>query len=196
VGHADFYNIASIAATPASTVAVITRAFAEKPSQDIDDLLWRSDPTSVAWMGDVRAYVRMPASDASVQFSRLAPPFFGNVKISNAGIVVGSAVFAAFTPSLDMTVSQIAISLNAAYTGNLKCAVYNAVGNTPTTVLQAATAPVNNPVTGLNNTFTFSPSLSLIRGVQYYVAAVTDTAVSFGWDTSANANGSGTASIP
>jgi hypothetical protein len=36
-----------------------------------DDILWRSDPSSVPWLGDIRCYARMPASDAAVQFSRL-----------------------------------------------------------------------------------------------------------------------------
>jgi hypothetical protein len=36
----------------------------------IDDLLWRSDASSVPFVGDVRCYTRMPASDASVVFSR------------------------------------------------------------------------------------------------------------------------------
>jgi len=35
-----------------------------------DDLLWRSDASSVPWVGDIRAYTRMPASDASAVFSR------------------------------------------------------------------------------------------------------------------------------
>jgi hypothetical protein len=35
----------------------------------IDDLLWRSDASSVPFVGDIRTYVRMPVSDASVQFS-------------------------------------------------------------------------------------------------------------------------------
>jgi hypothetical protein len=39
-------------------------------SQFFDDLYWRSDASSVPWMGDIRAYTRMPASDAAVQFSR------------------------------------------------------------------------------------------------------------------------------
>jgi hypothetical protein len=39
--------------------------------QQIDDLFWRSDASSVAWLGDIRCYTRMPASDASVTFSRL-----------------------------------------------------------------------------------------------------------------------------
>ena len=41
-------------------------------SQHVDDLFWRSDASSVAWLGDIRCYTRMPASDVSVQFSRTA----------------------------------------------------------------------------------------------------------------------------
>lgn len=39
-------------------------------AQQIDDLLWRSDASSVPWAGDIRCITRMPASDVSVQFSR------------------------------------------------------------------------------------------------------------------------------
>lgn len=39
-------------------------------SQLFDDFFWRSDASSVAWLGDIRCYTRMPASDASVQFTR------------------------------------------------------------------------------------------------------------------------------
>lgn len=38
--------------------------------QVIDDLLWRSDAASVPFVGDTRAYTRMPASDVQAQFSR------------------------------------------------------------------------------------------------------------------------------
>lgn len=37
--------------------------------QVMDDLYWRSDASSVPWLGDIRCYTRMPTSDASVQFS-------------------------------------------------------------------------------------------------------------------------------
>jgi hypothetical protein len=40
-------------------------------AQLVDDFLWRSDAASVAWVGDVRCYTRMPASDAAAVFSRL-----------------------------------------------------------------------------------------------------------------------------
>lgn len=33
--------------------------------QYVDDFLWRSDPTTVPWVGDIRCYTRMPASDVS-----------------------------------------------------------------------------------------------------------------------------------
>jgi hypothetical protein len=38
-------------------------------AQLIDDLLWRSDPSSVPWVGDIRCYTRMPASDVQKQFT-------------------------------------------------------------------------------------------------------------------------------
>lgn len=41
-------------------------------AQQIDDFLWRSDASSVAWVGDIRCYTRMPASDVQAQFARLA----------------------------------------------------------------------------------------------------------------------------
>jgi len=40
-------------------------------NQLIDDFLWRSDPSSVPWVGDIRCYTRMPTSDVAAQFSRL-----------------------------------------------------------------------------------------------------------------------------
>jgi hypothetical protein len=43
-------------------------------SQQIDDILWRSDASSVPFVGDIRCYTRMPASDASVQFARSTSP--------------------------------------------------------------------------------------------------------------------------
>jgi len=39
-------------------------------AQQVDDMLWRSDAASVPWVGDIRCYTRMPASDVSVQFTR------------------------------------------------------------------------------------------------------------------------------
>src|SRR5678816_2226966 len=39
-------------------------------SHEIDDLYWRSSAATGTFLGDLRAYTRAPASDASVQFSR------------------------------------------------------------------------------------------------------------------------------
>src|SRR5215831_13677256 len=45
----------------------------------LDDLLWRSDASSVAWVGDIRCYTRMPASDSAVQFSRAPATVVQNI---------------------------------------------------------------------------------------------------------------------
>src|SRR4029077_8862713 len=72
-------------------------------SQLLDDLFWRSDAASVAWMGDIRCFARMPVSDASVTFSRspsspiTLPPF-------STGSSVG--VLGAGTPRYSGFVSQ------------------------------------------------------------------------------------------
>jgi hypothetical protein len=39
-------------------------------AMQLDDLLWRSDAAAVPFVGDVRCYTRMPASDVQAQFSR------------------------------------------------------------------------------------------------------------------------------
>jgi hypothetical protein len=38
----------------------------------VDDMFWRSDASSGTWLGELRCYTRMPASDASVAWARLS----------------------------------------------------------------------------------------------------------------------------
>ena len=38
-------------------------------TQRFDDLFWRSGAAAGAWLGDIRCYTRMPATDVSVQFT-------------------------------------------------------------------------------------------------------------------------------
>ena len=69
------FSATALNTRPTSTNNYANRlTFAQNASvagQQIDDLFWRSDASSVAFLGDLRCYTRMPASDASVQFSRL-----------------------------------------------------------------------------------------------------------------------------
>jgi hypothetical protein len=158
----------------------------------IDDLLWRSDSSSVAWVGDIRCYTRMPLADSSVQFSRsgsVAPvtPFVFGIAIS---ITNGAARYAPFTATCSGTVGTVSASLAAGYTGNMKCTIFNDSGSgAPGTVLGSATA-ITNPVAG-SNTFTFGSPPSVVRGTQYWVGFGSDTTVVGGWNGSASA-GTGT----
>jgi hypothetical protein len=145
-------------------------------AHQIDDLLWRSDPTSVAWLGDIRAYQQMPASDVSDQFS--ASPATQSVS-QTAGFTGGTqsraanaGLMSAFTATYSGTISSGTISVNTGGTGNMKAAIYD---STRTTVLATSNAVVN-PVAG-NNTITFGTPLTVVKGTQYWLAVDQDTTI-------------------
>jgi hypothetical protein len=149
--------------------------FAGVNSQTLDDLLWRSDASSVAWLGDIRCYTRMPASDSAVQFSRVPTsntqtPFTASGTIA---ITAGTARYTPFTAAYDGTIGTATITLIAGYTGNMKCSLFASSGSAPTTVLGSATT-LTNPVTGLN-TFTFGTPVSVTKGTAYWIGFDSDT---------------------
>src|SRR5580765_4173516 len=142
-------------------------------AQQFDDLLWRSDASSVPWVGDIRTYIRMPASDASVQFARAPNPasvsqttgqLGTNSKAANAGHM------SAFVATYTGTISSASVLISTGGTGNMKAAIYDA---TRTTVLATSNAVVN-PSTG-SNTVTFGTPLSVTKGTTYYLAFDQDT---------------------
>jgi hypothetical protein len=164
--------------------------------QQFDDLYWRSDASSVAWMGDVKCVARAPASDASVQFSRAGPVLLGYTGTTSSNITSSSADITSVIASVDGTVSQVQLpNLRLAYTGSMKCTVFanfnNAGTDQPGTIIGSATALTNLPA-GLN-VFTFSTPFTVVRGVKYWVGFMTDTALPGGWNkgtapTQGNAN--------
>jgi hypothetical protein len=149
---------------------------------NIDDLLWRSDASSVPWVGDVRCYTRMPASDASIHWSRagnspVTP--FGNSNFR--GLSAGTAYYTPFVAACDGQISTVNLTFNSGYTGNLKGAIFAASGpfiqggsgGVPTTVL-SPTATVSNPATG-TVALTFSPPVTVTKGTTYFVGIDSDT---------------------
>jgi hypothetical protein len=155
-----------------------------------DDFLWRSDAASVPWVGDIRCYTRMPASDVSVQFAR-APAVFSTTPftaVTTSTIAAGSGRYGAFTAPADGTISSVSLSLNLGYTGNMKCALFASASGQPGVVIQSATAPITNPVAGAGNTFSFSPPVAVTKGTQDVVGFDSDTGVTNGF----NAAGAGT----
>jgi hypothetical protein len=142
-------------------------------NQLMDDLLWRSDPTAVMWVGDVRCYVRLPSTDVSVQFARFPTAPSQSIAQTTTSTMSNTVVrYSPLVANFDGTVNSISVSLGTGFTGNMKCALYASSGTAPTTVLGTAT-PINNPVTGAN-VFTFPTPVSVTKGTQYWVAVLSD----------------------
>jgi hypothetical protein len=143
-------------------------------TQQIDDLYWRSDASSVPWLGDMKCITRYPASDAAVQFSRTSPliqtPF---AQSTTGNITLGIARYTPFTALYDGTIGTATVSLNAGYTGNMKCTIFASSGSAPTTVLGSATT-ITNPTAGAN-TLTFGTPVSITKGTAYYIGFDSDT---------------------
>lgn len=152
----------------------------------IDDLFWRSDASSVAWMGDIRCYTRMPLSDSSVQFSRapIGPVAQQNLAVSGTTLFsANNSYITVIVPSFSGTIGSVDITLGAAATGHLKAAFYNSA----LTSVLGTSNQITNPVNG-TNTFTFSPALSVSKGTTYYFAMCSDTSISFSYFSTLVAN--------
>lgn len=149
-------------------------------TQLIDDFLWRSDPSSVSWAGDVRCYTRLPASDGTVQFTRSGSvvPVTPYVQGTTGNIASGTARYSPFFAACSGTIGSAILTLALGYTGNAKCTLFNDNNGAPGTVLGSATA-IANPVAG-NNPFTFASPPSVTQGSKYWIGFDMDTVVANG----------------
>lgn len=131
------------------------------------DLVWRSDASSVAWIGDVRALQQMPVSDVSTQFSRApSSTTITGTPFNTTTDATGTARYTPFTPTNTGTVGSILVNVNTAFTGNMKCSIFSDIAGNPGAVLGSAT-PIVNPVSG-NNTMTFGTPVAVSKNVQYW----------------------------
>jgi hypothetical protein len=143
--------------------------------QLLDDLLWRSDAASVPWVGDVRCYTRMPASDVSAVFSR-SPTVATQQSNTGGGAVATSGTIARYFPltaTYDGTVGSITIAMSIGYTGNMKCSIFAAPTSTTVGAVLGSATPISNPITG-NNGFTFPAPVAVTKGTQYFVGFIAD----------------------
>lgn len=152
-------------------------------SQQIDDLFWRSDASSVAWLGDIRCYARAPASDASVTFSRAPATFtlppFSTSSAAGQQSVAGQPRYSGFI-SQGSSLNSVSVTFATGFTGNVKCAIFACTSTLGATnsigaILGTATAPIANPVAGTPIVFSFSPAVSLPFGTLFYVGVCSDT---------------------
>ncbi len=158
-----------------------------------DDLLWRSDAASVPWVGDVRCITRMPASEASVQFSTAGVRSFANTGVSTTTGGANKPYYATFTPTFAGTIATVTVNINiGTYGGNLKCGLYadtGVGGGTPGTVIGTATNIVSAPPVAGTYSFTFSPPIAVTAGQKIWVGFCGDAAGNI-----LTSSGSGTAS--
>jgi hypothetical protein len=148
----------------------------------LDDLLWRSDAASVPFVGDIRCYTRMPASDAGVQFARSPSPATASTpaQSTTSSKAANLGIMGPFTAPYSGTIASASVSLLTGGTGNMKAAIYDA---TRTTVLATSNAVVN-PVSGAN-AITFGTPLTVTKGTVYHFATDQDTTLVY------NVNGAG-----
>jgi hypothetical protein len=184
-------NVADFTATSLNTRGGTANNYANKlqigngstvvSSHFIDDLFWQSGAATGVWLGDIRCFIRMPASDQSVQFARTSTGALTQTSPVQGGgqstsIANNTAVFTAFIAGYSGTVTSVGISTATGNSGNMKCAIFADNGaNGPGAVLASATAVVNPVLTG-TNTFAFT-GVAIVKGVQYWVGAMCDTSV-------------------
>ena len=151
----------------------------------IDDLFWRSDASAVAWMGDLRCYARMPATDVAVQFAKSASSMLltvGNYwSTFNTG--TGTAYYSVFAPQYSGTIAAATFNIQNNITGHVKAAIYDnsGPGGGPGVVLGTATI-VTNPVgpPPVTNALTFSPAVPVVKGQLYYLGLTADVTITYG----------------
>ena len=146
-------------------------------NQQIDDLFWQSGAATGAWLGDIRCYTRMPASDASVTFSRTSTGALSQTVPASApsGLAAaGLAAYTAFTAGYDGTVTSVGVVVTTLSTAvNMKCAIFADNGSgRPGALIASATAPVTPVVSG-TNIFTFA-GVPVVKGTQYWIGAAMD----------------------
>lgn len=156
--------------------------------EQLDDLLWRSDASSVPWVGDIRCFTRMPASDVAVQWTpsgSVVPdmPFTASTTATRTSLVPS---YTPVTAVCNGTIGSVLASLSVGGTGNLKCTIFaNSGSNTPGTVLGSATT-LANPAAG-NNTLTFGSPVPVTQGTTYWVGFQSD--ISLTWNVGAGSFG-------
>jgi len=151
--------------------------------QQFDDLLWRSDATSLAWLGDIRCFTRMPASDASVQFTRAPNNYltWASATVSSTTATTANRVSAtAVTAPVSGVLASLIVNLQSAATGNVRMAVYDATGasGSPGNLIANTTSSaIVNPAAGVN-TFVVTGGAALTKSTVYWVAIHGDVIVS------------------
>lgn len=149
----------------------------------LDDLLWRSDASSVPWVGDIRCYTRMPVSDVSTQFSHTTTP----VSQALNGTAFGSsfspntAFYARFVAGFGGLVTGASVNCNVSgggSTGHMKFALFAVAASGSVGALLATSTEVTNPGVAII-TVTFPTPVRVERGQSYFLGINTDATTTY-----------------
>jgi hypothetical protein len=138
-------------------------------AQQIDDLLWRSDASSVAWAGDIRCYTRMPASTVGTPQFAVSPSTSVNsiTATTTSSDPTGTSKYVTFTPAYSGTIGSGTVGINTGFTGNLKATIFADASGVPGGVLGSATT-ITNPATGVN-ALVFGTPVAVTKGTPYWI---------------------------
>lgn len=158
-----------------------------------DDLLWRSDATSLPWLGDIRCFTRMPGSDASAQFAKSPTTssfFFSTNATNGAGPAASTIWFYSLQVTYTGNITALLANFVTSVTAHVNMAVYDATGANmtsgnsgaapinspgPGSLLGTAT-PLTNPVTGMQ-TFTLVTPAPVTKNQIIWVAMIADAGI-------------------
>lgn len=145
---------------------------------NIDDFLWRSDASSVPWLGDIRCYTRHPTSDVAVQFSRTTAAvnalMWNPVGIGNGFV---NAYYIQFTSAYSGLLTGVTFASSGGGTGHTKAAIFSNISNTVGSVL-AVSAELTNPGSAAI-TFTFSTPAYVVAGQVYWIGFHQDASINY-----------------
>jgi len=161
-------------------------------NSDTDVFLWRSDPTSVPWVGDLRCYGRYPASDSSIAWTasgetivfQPAPGSAGGVNYSN--VVSNDRIsYLPFIAPYTGALNSISLNIPSSSSATIQGVIHASSNSLPSGSPIATATSITSPVIGIN-TFTFSSPITVIQGTQYWFAfqASSDTYISWAYDES------------
>jgi hypothetical protein len=151
--------------------------------QYMDQVLWRSDVSGVAWMGDLRCYSRMPAVDVQKQFTGLPTSVSAYVSYSASwtGNFTGNVVRVTgpFTMPASGTLTALINVFAAPFTGRTRMAIYdsNGVAGGPGNLIAETLEVVNPNGAAGNTTVTNYPivgSPQMVKNQIYWVGLWTD----------------------
>lgn len=157
-------------------------------TQQLDDLIWRSDAASVPWIGDVRIIARAPATDVSVQFSRSQSSIQQVISTTTSGYTgpIANQIWAVpIIPTYPGQLSALLASFGVAITGRVNMALYDNSGpvgsgitaaGSPGALLAQATQ-LTNPGIGLQS-FTLATPYTITQGTRYWLAMFSDANIS------------------